>query len=423
MNGSPLDNDQILDRIQGWLDKGASLEEIAKQIGYDFGVTTSEGSVRRAIKRHDLTRANIDIESSSLTIKDDEAVVSSDVTKEQLGDAETLIRERGLDPNEWIIERMKINEWDSPTGETLKQLTVHLKRRIALKFVSPAVHIPPFTPSAAKNTLPSNPDGVFQLAVIVGDEQEPYSDPILKDLFLQWLTVNKPARGIHLGDLMDFPTISRHKDNPEWAATVQECINTGYQTLRSYCEASHSTEWEFLVGNHDERLRTELLLRAERMYGIKPASIDGTEQEDALSIKRLLHLDALRVKFIDPKGGYAHAHTKLSPLLGVRHGWLTGANAAMSTLDRLGHSVIVGHTHHQRIHYKTIYGIDGQPQVLQAVEAGTMCKPEGGLGYVINPNWQQGFATATVWTDGSFNIELATYSNGVLRWRDQRYEA
>jgi hypothetical protein len=50
-----------------------------------------------------------------------------------------------------------------------------------------------------------------------------------------------------------------------------------------------------------------------------------------------------------------------------------------------------------------------------------MCKIEGGLGYTVNPDWQGGWATAVVWPDGSHQIEHATYVDGVVRWRDQRY--
>jgi hypothetical protein len=52
-----------------------------------------------------------------------------------------------------------------------------------------------------------------------------------------------------------------------------------------------------------------------------------------------------------------------------------------------------------------------------------MCRVDGGLGYVVNPDWQAGFATAVVWPDGSHVLELATFVDGALRWRDQRYTA
>lgn len=438
---SPLD--AYASAIQVWLNDGKTNEEIVALLKKEFDVDTSETSVRRAIQRHNLVRPERTeqpkMETPGLKIEGDDATIISDLTTEQLGEAEDMIRARGLDPEEWILERVVINEWEGfykkkdfynqndprfydTDHEVVKQrqFKLFLKRRVALKFVSPAVEVERLDLPQPRPVLSSN-EREYELVVVVGDEQEPYSDPELKQLFIDWLKCNQPDRGVHLGDLMDFPTISRHKDNPEWAATVQECLNAGYKTLKSYVLASPSTSWELLVGNHDERLRNELLLRAERMYGIKPAD-DGTDQDEVLSVKNLLHLDDLGVKFIDPKGGYSHATTKVAPALSVRHGWLTGNNTADRSLDRIGHSIIVGHTHNQKITYKCVYDVDGKPHTLQAVEAGTMCKIMGGVGFAVNPNWHNGFATATVWPDGSFNIELATFTNGTLKWRDQRYQ-
>lgn len=425
---SPLD--PFASAIQVWLNEGKTYQDIVKLLKQEFDIESSETSVRRAIERHELTRPEKNEqqakpEPSGVRIENDSAVITSDLTEEQLGDAEGMIKDRGLDPEDWILERVIVNEWEgfykNKANEaekvTLRQFKLFLKKKLALILVSPAVHVPEVirVPHGKTSAAPSS------LVVIVGDEQEPYSDPKLKALFVEWLDENKPEQGIHLGDLMDFPTISRHKDNPEWSASVQDCINAGYSTLRSYVDASTSTKWKLMVGNHDERIRNELLLRAERMYGIRPADINGQEQEESLSLKRLLHLDTLGIDFIDPQGEYAQASVKLSDYLQVRHGWLTGSNAAQASLQRLGHSIIVGHTHKQRVHYKTIYDIDGKRRILHAVEAGTMCNPHKGIGYAVDPDWQQGFATATIWPDGSFNIELATYSNGVLKWRDQRY--
>jgi hypothetical protein len=42
-------------------------------------------------------------------------------------------------------------------------------------------------------------------------------------------------------------------------------------------------------------------------------------------------------------------------------------------------------------------------------------------GYTDEPDWQQGFITAEIWSDGFFKLDTATYVNGVLMWRGQRY--
>lgn len=434
---SPLD--PYASAIQVWLNALLTNEEIVDALRVEFGVDTSETSVRRAISRHGLTKPERTTtqdksERPGVEYNDrNEATVTSgvmaqeDLSDLQLGDIAILLRNRNLNPDDWIVERVTVNEWDGNTGRpapgedakivTFKQLKIHLKRRQALDFIVPAVEVK--TWAKAKNAYKW--DNAF-LAAVLGDEQEPFSNRGAEDAVYSWLDHNKPDVLVHLGDLLDLPDISRHKDNPEWSASVQTCLNAGYQRLYNYRGLIPEAEMFLLLGNHDERIRNELLLRAERMYGIRPADKPGQPQADqVLSPRNLLHLDELGIEFIDPKGGFAHAQHNLSSELGVRHGWLTGENTAGKTLDRLGHSIIVGHTHAQRITFKTIYDINGISKVIQAVEAGTLSEIESGIGYTVNPNWQAGFVGVQVWGDGSFHMDLATFDRGSLRWRDQRF--
>lgn len=420
---SPLD--PYIDTIQQWLDEGLDKTEIAARLGDQFGVETTRSSVRRAIERNGLDEGTSSAtfgDRPGVSIKADGAQVTSDILKEDLGDFDELIRARGLDPANWTVDSVVSNEWDSNAGDegviTLRQMKLNLKRKIEVAdFPKPAEPIKMF----ARPSRSPKKSSSF-LSVVLGDEQEPYSDAYVIEAVLAFLEKTQPEVIIHLGDVMDLPTISRHKDNPEWGAPVQECINAGYLRLRSYREAAPDARILFMVGNHDERLRNELLLRAERMYNVRPADIPGEpEAIAAYSPRHLLRLDELGIEFINPQGGYAHAQVNLSTELGVRHGWLTGENTAGKTLDRLGHSIIVGHTHHQRISQKTVFNLDGQPHVLTAAEAGTLSQIESGLGYVVNPNWQHGCVTAQVWDDGSFHLDLATYTSGSLRWRGERF--
>lgn len=364
----------------------------------------------------------------------DRAYVRTDGDKAELGgpptegqvslaDSEALMRSRGFDPAEWELRTATVNEWEGPgpdgTVRTYHQLKINLQRRTPTEWIFPAVDVKP-------RPLPKRSSGLSSfMAVIVGDQQAPYHDPGLHGCFLQFLADVKPARGVSLGDGADFPTISRHRDNPGWAAPVQECIQSFFGVLADYRDACPDTTWQLLKGNHDHRLETELLNRAERMFGIRPADFPGeAPQEQALSLRRLLHLDRLGVELVEPPvvgDNYEHAQVNLSTRLGVRHGWLTGENTAAKTLDRLGHSVVVGHTHAQRCTQQTRYDIAGTPETITCWEAGTMAQIRDGLGFAVRPSWQQGFVTAQVWPDGSFHIDPATYKDGRLYWRDRTW--
>jgi predicted phosphodiesterase len=173
------------------------------------------------------------------------------------------------------------------------------------------------------------------LVVFVSDQHAPYQDPVLHKAFLTFLQETQPDEVVLGGDGADFPSISRHRDNPAWNADPQACIQGTFDVYSDYREAAPNARFRKLKGNHDVRLETELLNRAERMYGLKPATIDGEESE-ALSLKRLLHLNRLNIELIEsplPGDGYEHAQVNITPLLGARHGWLTGDNTAGKTLS------------------------------------------------------------------------------------------
>lgn len=316
---------------------------------------------------------------------------------------------------------MKVNEWDGPYGEPLKQLTVNVRRKLTKTFPQPA-----FTPDGYVAPQKKDPlTGDKQLVVFVGDQQAPHHHLDLHDAFCNWLRKNKPEKGVLIGDTVDFGEVSRHARNPEWDSTVQECINSGYAILKDYVQASPQTRWVKLMGNHDERIRNKLLQQVASLYDLRQAD-DGTEEEAPVwCISHLLRLKALGIDFIAPNGGYKHAQAIISSKLAARHGWIAkkGSGAsALATLEALGYSVVVGHTHRQSVVHKTKHDIDGSIQTLAAVETGCMCRIEEGLGYAVAPDWQNGFATATVWKDGTFKLDLATYANNVLYWRDSRYE-
>lgn len=418
---SPLD--QHRQKIETWVSaEGYSNSEVVRALA-QLGVPTSERSVRRALRRWGLKSAGAapKPEKPGAKVNGDSAVVTSNLMLDY-SHPDDLLRERGLEPEDWEISSVSLNEWDSPTGtgEVLKQLKVHCRRVKSIVWPEPAqINVDLPKPKPKKNT--DEPRRV----VCVGDHQAPYHDKKLHELFLQWLDVNRPDEGILIGDTIDLPKISRHPDDPEWAATTQECINAAAQILYEYRAAAPETQWKKLAGNHDERLRRAVINNLADFYGLKPAEVEELPDIPPIHSPRLLlRLDELDVEFIEPHGSYDHAQIRISDFLAARHGWIARKNSGASahaTLDHLGHSIIVGHTHRQSRVHQTKFTIDGQPKVNTAVETGCMCRIEEGLGYAVAPDWQNGFAVVEVWPDGTFAIDLATYVDGVLLYRDQRY--
>jgi hypothetical protein len=432
-NQSVLDNEPFYSFIKELVEQGEFNTSIAKKVTEEFDFPTTESAIRRFRKRHTLGVPTG--EKPAVSIEGDDAWITSAPERDykNLSDPDAMLRERGLDPEEWIIQGATVNEWEAPLAKGTK--TTYHQAKLQLKRKQPECQLLPARSDGwkAPKRIPWRDPGDPYLVVITGDQQAPFHDEKLHELFCWWLDANKPAEGVLLGDTVDFPEVSKYPLDPENTATTNECIQSGYDLLRGYVESSPLTKWRKLCGNHDERLRSLILGKPSThpLYGLKQA--DGeTPGEKAFDLKWLLRLDELGIEYIDPSGKYDLAQINLNDNLAVRHGWIArqgSGTSALATLEHLGYSVIVGHTHRQSIVYKTKHDIDGKPTTLTAAEAGCMCKvnqtPVNGRqwpSYAPVPDWVQGFSTAVVHPDtGFFRIENATFVNDTLLWRDQVY--
>jgi hypothetical protein len=347
---------------------------------------------------------------------DDQFVTSDDPA--EWGDVKDLMSRRGLDPNDWIITRARVNEWGGPDGQENAQLRVDMAPRLGV--LMPARSEGWVAP---KRVVPAEKKD-HETVVFLGDHHAPHHDKNLHLAVCEWLREFKPDRGIILGDLLDFDQLSRHRRTPEWTNDVQTTLDAAYGILRAYIEASPNTRWQMLDGNHEDRLRNSVLDHLSSMFGVSQAKEDPAEKlRPVLSTPFLLRLDELGIEWESPEGGYEHAQINITSELAARHGWIATKGSgvsALKTIDHLRYSVIVGHTHRQAIVHHTAHSIDGKPKTLLGCEAGTLATIERGLGYATSPDWQRGFATADVYSgkSGLFKVDLATYVDGTLLWRD-----
>lgn len=434
-NQSPLDQEPIFGVIRDLIGNGVTNATVVKVLGSSpYSLLTTEKSIRRFRKRHGLEITTKSLNPGYKIDGDNGELTSRTLRGNSMDDPDSMLRERGLDPEDWTIESATINEWDGPSADegmiTYHQAKLNLrKKRSELQVVaarSDGWKAPFVKPAIRGRNTP-------RLIVVTGDQQAPFHDENLHYLFCAWLEDNKPDELVALGDKVDFPDISRHRLDPENTAVVNECIQAGYDLFRGYRVAAPNTCMKFMPGNHDERIRNILLDKpsVQPLYGIKQADTPEEDGPAVLTLPHLLRLDELNIDYIDPRGPYDLAQINLSNKLAVRHGWIArqgSGTSALATLEHLGYSIIVGHTHRQSIIYKTTHDIDSDPTTLTAAEAGCMCRIDQEVrngrkwpNFTPCPDWQQGFTTVTVHPDGFFRIENATYVNGTLLWRDQQY--
>lgn len=357
----------------------------------------------------------VDKESSESS----ESVTSEDPA--EWGDIRELLKRRNLNPDDFLITRVRVNEWGDE-----RQLRVDLEPVSSV--VMPARADGWKAPKPRRRASKGG-----ELVAFLSDQHAPYHDRELHELVCEWLRQEQPARIYCLGDLLDFASVSRWQPNPEHKSPdggtgdVQECIDAGYEILRAYREAAPDAEIFFMAGNHEDRLRDAIFRKGfGAIYGISRAG----DEESVLSPAFLLRLDELRIEYVpSDAGGYQHAAAKVSPELQAIHGWIArkgSAASAAATLDHMRVSTIQGHTHRNGLHFKTEWTIDNQPRTLVAAETGTLAQIEDGLSHAARPDWQQGFATAHVWDDGIFSLDLAVFvkdsrQSGALLWRGKRW--
>lgn len=259
-------------------------------------------------------------------------------------------------------------------------------------------------------------------AVVISDHHAPHHEPTFHRLFLDYLRDAQPGLIEVNGDLLDFSTISRHRERERYAQPVNDCINAGFGILRDYREVCPDATIRYKRGNHEERIQHLILDNAKGLHNVTPANDDVP----ALSLRRLLHLDELHVEYVDEE--WDQAKTQISRKLTARHGFSTSANAGQQMLDKLSGSTVQGHDHRLGMTFGTEHPtMDEDPlRVRMGVQGGCACVIPGGLGYVNGgqPRWQNGCTAFRVYPDGDFHASIGVYvKDRFLAPNGKRYQA
>lgn len=442
-SSSLIDSRDVSGHVKKWIDEGYSNSAISHKIKEIFNLNTSEASIRRFKKRHKIKDISTSQTEEAFTeVKGEVAqgATSPSTIPLRLDDEKAILTEVGLDPETWTITHVTNKRWEGPNSAKAvdnggpAKITYYQTNWSAKKIKPDVQIIAPRTDGwvKPKSINPKTSKGLF---VVVGDQQAPFHDRGLHQAFVSWIETNKPEKGFIIGDSIDIPDISRHRIDPANNAAVNECLQSGYDMFRDYVTASLSTKWQKLIGNHDERIINLLIDQPKNnaLIGLKRPDTPDARGEEVLSLSHLMRIDEIGIELVDPHGAYDLGQINITDKIAVRHGWLArkGAGAtALATIEHLGYSVIVGHVHRQGLVSKTKHEIDGAVRTIIGVEAGCMCRVDQKVGednriwpnYTPAPDWQQGFATVQVWDDGTFKVDLATFVNGKLIWRDQQYQ-
>lgn len=340
-------------------------------------------------------------------------------------DPDALMRQHGLDPAEWEVISCKLNAWNGQRPHDagaleLHQITITIRRRRTFELLLPAPDpITPYQPAARIATV-----GKPLLWLITTDMQIPFHDEALHQLSCQFAHDNQVDGWLDLGDFLDLPTLSKYRMKPAFHATLNESIHTGSRILherRSACPPW--TVCRLKDGNHDARMDNWVIDHAPALYGLQRAAIGPSEHEAVLSLNYLMRA-AERGWRVDT--GYPYNEHEAAPGLHAYHGSSVtpgAGNTVRKELLRRDHSLIIGHVNNMAVVSLT-RRTRGDDFTVYGYEVGPMCLREGSLGFAsVTKDWTPGIATLSVWPDGGWNVELAPFINGELRWRDRAWRS
>lgn len=364
-----------------------------------------------------------------ISSKDGESTVTSPPIEGglQTRDAEGYLRERwGFPVERWICVSAVGNEWQGGDGEggavTYAQVKGSFRPIADLAAILPA---PAKTPSLTRARRITPTQGYAHEIVVLTDHQAPYTDDALHQATLAMIAERKPARLAHLGDLCDYTNISKHKDHSHVKASVDDCTQAGVDILADLRSVAPDAQFEILEGNHDIRPLSELLLRAERMAGIRAGDLhDGKGRTELLSTRALWRLDDLGIDLVADPRGWQHAELDLVPGpygLAAVHGHLTSDNVARRTLAKVGRSVLLGHTHRPEHVFQWSQQLKCEQQ---AMVVGAQCAVRGDKlfpTFVARDGWLQGPTIVTVHPDGEFALTRCRWTGTSLIAGQQRW--
>lgn len=216
-----------------------------------------------------------------------------------------------------------------------------------------------------------------ELHLFLGDQHIPYHDRDCEQLTLGFIEKYKPGTIHLLGDLVDFYGISSHLRDPQRKTTVQADADAAFDYLSAIRSAAPKAQIHLSEGNHEFRLQRYLWGHAPELSDLR-----------ALRVPTLLRLADLGLKWHPESAPYKQGH------LWVKHGNRLSSHSAYTArleLERVGASVIIGHTHRAGVHYKTQF--DG---TIVGLENACLCKIDPSVHRYTHgpPNWQLAFTVA-----------------------------
>jgi predicted phosphodiesterase len=206
---------------------------------------------------------------------------------------------------------------------------------------------------------------------ILSDIHYPYEDANAIQLTKAFLHDYEPDMIVLNGDVSDCWSISRYEKNPKGRPDIQQELDYTHDRLAEWVNEFPDTEFKFLEGNHEARMRKHVQANAPALMALK-----------GLSYPTLVKLDQLGIEWIPE-----NKDLQIGKLM-IHHGTRARKHAGTSArahFEDFGCSLIIGHIHRLSVAWKrNKYGDHAM------IENGTLCELD--VEYARFPDWQLGFS-------------------------------
>lgn len=241
-----------------------------------------------------------------------------------------------------------------------------------------------------------------QMEVVFSDLHIPFQDHKLCETALEFVRYYRPGAIHLLGDVVDFYACSKFAKDPLRKETLQDELDEAREFLFDLRKAvGKDCEIIYSQGNHERRLERYLATNARELASLR-----------CLRMEELLDFERNRIKYRQQIEPYKRGH------LWLLHGEVVRKHAGVTArahYEKIGGSVLVGHSHRLGKFYRT----DGDQISYKGVENGCMCslEPE----YMTFPDWQQGWSIIWRYNRNYVTVDTIEYIHGILGYHGKEF--
>lgn len=203
------------------------------------------------------------------------------------------------------------------------------------------------------------------VVAVASDFHVPYHDKKAVETFINYCREVQPDMIVINGDLVDMYMLSRFAKG-EGRNPMSE-IEEAREILANLRQDTKADIY-YVIGNHEQRLEKTILTKAPELASLI---------EDVFSIFKLDEIGVKGAGTITVNDNFV-----------FKHGTLLGSKSGLSAIKEMENAYLSGATGHTHRLAKYIARKAGRKFIW--LETGCLCSMEPE--YMLNPNWQQGFA-------------------------------